>query len=256
MIVDYFRPKTLTEAIALLQRETPVTLPLGGGNIMSKYQEEPIAVVDLQALGLNQIGRENNKIEIGATATLAQIEAFLTDSVFKNVIQIQAGKNQRNSGTVAGLINVADGRSALLTLLLAVDAQLIWQPGEKMISLGNWLPQRKIWHEASLITKIVLPDVTVRFESVARTPKDRPIVAVAMAQWPSSRLRIAVGGSGPFPVLALDGTQQDDVEQAVDQAFYTAEDEWASASYRREAGRRLAVRLASELRLNRREQVK
>lgn len=248
MIIEYLRPKNIEEAISLLKRQAPITLPLGGGDALSKYQVEPVAVVDLQALGLNKILRENGKIEIGATATLAEIDSFLQNDVFSTVLRIQAGKNQRNSSTIAGLVKVSHGRSPFLTLLLALDAQLQWQPGEKLISLGNWLPVRHDWHEAVLMSKVILPDVEVRFDSVARTPKDRPIVAVAIARWPSGRMRVAVGGFGPIPGLALDGTDRDDVEQAVDQAFAYSNDQWASSSYRREAGRKLASRLAFDIR--------
>jgi CO/xanthine dehydrogenase FAD-binding subunit len=141
MIVEYLRPNTLNEAIQYLQRKEPITLPLGGGNLLSKYQETPIAVVDLQNLGLNQIIRENGKIEIGASVSLSGFETFMNNEVFSNALRIQAGKNQRNTSTVAGLVCMADGRSTFLTLLLTLDAQLNWQPGDKLISLGNWLPQ-------------------------------------------------------------------------------------------------------------------
>ncbi|MHC1741034.1 MAG: FAD binding domain-containing protein [Anaerolineaceae bacterium] len=247
MILEYLRPNTLDEAIKLLQRTDPHTCPLGGGSEVSKGGSQPIAVVDLQKLGLNKNYRNNGMVDLGATSTLSEIEAFLQDDVFSSVIRIQAGKNQRNSGTIAGLVKNANGRSSLLVLLLALDAQLLWQPGDKVISLGNWLPMRNQWHEAELITKISISDVVHRFESVARTPKDQPIVSVAVSKWPSGRLRVTVGGFGEIPTLALDGDSRDDVEMAVDQAFYNSSDEWASADYRREAGKKLAARLVSEI---------
>lgn len=256
MIIEYLRPNNMDEAISLLQRQAPITLPLGGGDALSKYQEEPVSVVDLQSLGLNKILHENGKIEIGATATLTEIDSFLHNDVFATVLRIQAGKNQRNTSTIAGMVKVSHGRSPFLTLLLAMDAQLQWQPGEKMISLGNWLPIRHDWHEAVLMSKVIIPDIAIRFDSVARTPKDRPIVAVAMARWPSGRMRVAVGGFGPIPVLALDGTDRDDVEQAVDQAFAYSNDQWASSSYRREVGKKLASRLAFDIRQAEEESVK
>jgi CO/xanthine dehydrogenase FAD-binding subunit len=247
VIIEYLRPNDIEGAIKLLQRESPITLPLGGGSILSKYQANPFAVVDLQALGLNRIKIENGLIEIGATATLSEIESALKNDVFTDVIRLQAGKNQRNSGTIAGLLNVADGRSPLLMLLLAMDAQITWQPGDKQISLESWLPQRHNWCEAQLITKVTIPDVTIRFESIGRTPKDRPIVAVAIAKKPNGKLRIAIGGFGEIPTLALDSDNWADTAKAVDEAYSAAEDQWASAEYRREAGKKLAVRLVHEL---------
>lgn len=247
MIVEYLRPETFAEAVALLQRRAPVTLPLGGGSVLSKYQANQIAVVDLQNLNLNEIHRENGFVQVGATATLSEMEEFFKDSQTAEIIRLQAGRNQRNSGTIAGLINVADGRSPLLTFLLALDIQLVWQPEEMKISLTDWLPQRRNWHEGLLITQISIPEVLTRFEAVGRTPKDRPIVAIAIAKWPTGRLRISAGGFGSVPVLAFDGDIHDDFGTAVDQVYAGAEDQWASAAYRRETAKKLADRLVKEI---------
>ena len=248
MIIEYLQPETLAEAVNLLRRKNPVTLPLGGGSVLSKYQANQIAVVDLQNLHLNQIRRENGIVQVGATATLSELEEFFKSSEIAKIIRLQTGRNQRNLGTIAGLINVADGRSPLLTFLLALDAQLDWQPEDVTISLADWLPQRRSWHESLLITQVSIPEVPIiRFESVGRTPKDRPIVAIAIAKWPTDRLRISVGGFGAVPVLAFDGDIHDDFTSAVDQVYAQAEDQWASAVYRCETGRKLAMRLVEEI---------
>ena len=247
MIIEYLRPETLAEAINLLKRKAPVTLPLGGGSVLSKYQPKQIAVVDLQALNLNQVHRENGAVQVGATSTLAEIEEFFKNNQIAEVIRLQTGRNQRNSGTIAGLINVADGRSPLLTLLLALDIQLGWQPDDVTISLTDWLPQRRNWHVGLLITRISIPEVPTRFEAVGRTPKDRPIVAIAVAKWPTGRLRISAGGFGAVPALAFDGDIHDDFVSAVDQVYAQAEDQWASAAYRREAAKKLSMRLVEEI---------
>jgi CO/xanthine dehydrogenase FAD-binding subunit len=247
MIIEYQRPKSLQEALTLLTRQEPPSVPMGGGSILSKSWQEDVAVIDLQHLALNTITDAGEKFEIGATATLAQLDHFFADTQLSEVIRYQAGKNLRNVGTLAGLVASANGRSPLLTLLLGLDVSLIWQPGDMEISLGNWLPQRNEWRQARLITQVNLPKVSYRFAAVARTPKDVPIVAVAAAKWPNQRLRVAVGGFGAVPVLALDGKMGDDAAKAVDQAFAYAEDEWAHAAYRRQAAAKLAARLVAEL---------
>jgi len=119
LITEYLRPSTPEEALVFLKRSNPKTLPLGGGSVLSKSQTASIAVVDLQLLYLDQIKCTQETIEIGATATLSDIEPAVKMETLHQVIRLQAGKNQRDSGTLAGLVNVADGRSPLLTLLLA-----------------------------------------------------------------------------------------------------------------------------------------
>jgi CO/xanthine dehydrogenase FAD-binding subunit len=255
MITEYLRPGTLEEAIELLGRKDPLTLPLGGGSVLSKSHAHSIAVVDLQSLRLNQLLVFAEKIEIGATATLSEIETTIDIDELKTVIRLQAGKNQRNSGTLAGLVNVADGRSPLLTFLLALDTQLVWEPGNKTISLAEWLPQRGTWHEARLITKVLLPKADVGFDLVARTPKDLPLVVVAVARWASGRMRVAVGGFGPLPLLALDGNDLSDAAKAVDYVLTNSEDMWATADYRRTVGKVLTARLVSEVKQSAEERI-
>ena len=247
MIVEYLRPKAMDEAMKLLDRESPKTIPLGGGTVVSKNTLEMVAVVDLQDLGLSSISRLDGKITLGATATLSEVESFMKAADFLEAVQIQAGKNLRNSGTLAGMICTADGRSPLLTLLLALDAGLIWEPGKKEISLGDWLPLRREWKQGKLITQVIVPAVKYRFDSIGRSPKDQPIVCCAVAKWPGKRLRIAAGGFGKIPMLVMDGNLTDDVELAMKNAFHDSTDQWASAEYRMEAGSKLCVRLVKEL---------
>ena len=80
------------------------------------------------------------------------------------------------------------------------------------------------------------------FESVARTPADKPIVCAAFAQWPSGRTRLAIGGWGLAPTLAMDGNEPGGVQDAAQNACTEAGDEWASAEYRMEIAGILAKR--------------
>ena len=46
-------------------------------------------------------------------------------------------------------------------------------------------------------------------------------------------MRIALGGYGAAPIMALDGPDTGGVESAVMNAYANADDEWATAEYRR-----------------------
>ena len=264
MIIEYHRPETLQEALILLGRNDPVTVPMGGGSLLNRPSLEPVAVVDLQALGLDQIQRQGNRLAIGATATLRALEesilALEGDSlspVLRRVILHEATPHIRNVATVAGVLVGADGRSPFATALLALDARLVVVPGfEKAaqvhgqenhpgldagpgklsateISLGNLLPLRAELLRGRLITQALLPlHVRLAYEFVARTPADRPIVSAAVARWPSGRTRVALGGYGRAPALALDGPEPGGAEIAAQTAYSQAGDSWASAEYR------------------------
>ena len=241
MITAYHRPQTLDEALKLLAQ--PNTLPLGGGTLLSHSQADSVQVVDLQALGLNSLKKSGNNFEIGATATLQQLlENEGCPAALKSALKLEAPLNLRNAGTVAGTIVTCDGRSTFVTVLLALDAKIEIRYSNlesRTLNIGDFLPLRP----RGLITSITIPlNVKIAFESVARTPADKPIVCVVLAGWPSGRTRLAVGGYGKAPMLAMDGTEAEGVEAAARNAFHEANDEWASAEYRMDVAATLAKR--------------
>jgi CO/xanthine dehydrogenase FAD-binding subunit len=127
--------------------------------------------------------------------------------------------------------------------MLALDARITLQPGDEVIGLGDLLPLRSDRLRGKLITQIKVPrNVALAYEYVARTPADLPIVCTALAQWPSGRTRLALGGFGAVPFLACDGPETAGVETAAKEAYSQAEDEWGSAEYRMEIAVVLAGR--------------
>lgn len=249
MITDYHRPRTLEEALDLLAR--PDTRPLGGGTLLSRASPDSFAVVDLQALGLGKIRKSGEKLEIGATVRLqALLESPHAPPALKRAIELEAPLNLRNSGTVAGTLAACDGRSPFAAAMLALDAKatVVGQGTSAVTGLGDLLPLRAETLPGKLITKVEIPlNAKLAFESVARTPADKPILGAALAQWPSGRTRLALGGWGRSPVLALDGNESGGIETAAREACTEAGDEWASAEYRREMAAVLAGRCRGAL---------
>ena len=242
MIVEYHRPNKLEAALALLARPEPPTYPLGGGTVLSQPGEAQYAVVDLQALGLNQIEAQGNGLTIGACTTLENLlSTAALPAALKNAICREASLNLRNMATVAGALVTADGRSPLAAAFLALDARLVYADG-KETAYGDWLPLRE--RKGLLITHIrisIQPEL--KFEAVARTPVDKPILMVGSARWPSGRTRIVVGGWGTAPIVALDGSEAGGAVEAVRSAFSGADDQWAGALYRQNAAAALITRM-------------
>ncbi len=260
MITTYHRPKTLDEALTLLDQ--PNTLPLGGGTLLSTPTTDPVQAVDLQLLGLDTITPLGNspstgsgqRLELGSTLTLQSLlESEHCPAALKSALKLEAPLNLRNAATLAGTLVACDGRSTFATALLALDAKLtiIVDRQSQIVNLGDFLPLRP----RGLITSIAIPlNVKLAFEYVSRTPADKPIVCAALAQWNSGRTRLAVGGYGKSPMLAMDGTESEDVDAssadavlrsaqaAARNAFHEAADEWASAEYRMDVAATLAKR--------------
>jgi CO/xanthine dehydrogenase FAD-binding subunit len=244
MIIEYHRPQTMDEALALLGRTQPISLPLAGGTAIDRTSGHPQAVVDLQALGLDRIDQRGNLLEIGAMVTLQVLLDSPVADALKKVIQLEATNNLRQAASVAGTLVAASGRSPFTTALLALDAMLTILPGPEGISLGDLLPLRLERLRGRLITQIILPTHTrLAYEYVARTPADLPIVCAAASVWPSGRTRLALGGFGSAPTLAFDGAEAQGAEIAARSAYSQAGDEWASAEYREEMAVILARRV-------------
>jgi putative selenate reductase FAD-binding subunit len=243
MIKEYHRPQTLEEALKLIAK--PDTLPLGGGTLLSRPRLAPVAVVDLQALGLNTLQTKGNTLEIGATVTLQQLlEHENIPEALKTALKLEAPLNLRNAATAAGTLVAADGRSTFATCLLALDAKVtVISDQSSVVSIGDFLPLRSENLAGKLITGIEIPlNAKLAFETVARTPADKPIVCAALAQWPSGRTRLSLGGYSKAPLLALDGTESEGFETAARNTFHEANDEWASAEYRMDIAATLANR--------------
>ena len=257
MITAYHRPRTLDEALALLTQ--PNTVPLGGGTLLASRHPttDSIQVVDLQFLGLNSLNKKGNDLELGATVTLQQLlESEHCPQALKSAIKLEAPINIRNSATVAGTLVASDGRSPFATALLSLDAKIETRELEtsdskdqslrgelnlqsRISNLGDFLPLRP----RGLITSIIIPlNTKFAFEFVSRTPADKPIICAALTQWASGRTRLALGGYGKSPLLAMDGTEAEGLDAAARNAYHEANDEWASAEYRMDVAATLAKR--------------
>jgi CO/xanthine dehydrogenase FAD-binding subunit len=239
MITTYHRPQTLDEALELLTQ--PNTFPLGGGTLLSQPTVDSVSVVDLQRLSLDTLRAKGNDLEIGATLTLqALLENENCPEALKVAIKLEAPINIRNSATIAGTLVSSDGRSPFATSLLALDAKItVSSEQSSVISVGEFLPLRP----RGLITLITIPlNTKFAFEFVSRTPADKPIICAALTQWNSGRTRLALGGYGKSPMLAMDGTESEGLDAAARNAYHEANDEWASAEYRMDVAAVLAKR--------------
>jgi len=248
MITEYHRPEKIEAALQLLARQQPITVPLGGGSALNRPSDQALAVVDLQALGLDEIRPRGNFLELGATVRLEQLlQTPELPPALHKAVRHEASYNLRQVGTVAGSLVAADGRSPFAAVMLALDATLSLLPGAEEISLGDVLPMRSERLQGRLITQVTIPlNTTLAYEYVARTPADRPIICVAVGRWPSGRTRIVLGGYGPGPLLAMDGPEAGGAETAVQDAYGQAEDAWASAAYRQATAVTLVQRILGE----------
>lgn len=201
----YHRPESLEEALQLLTQ--PNTVPLAGGTqLLASGTTE--AVVDLQALGLNQVQWPQGWLHIGAMTRLVDLAAALTGHdqegspahLLRGAIRKAGPNTYRNAATLGGVIAGRLPESELLAALLVLEARLhLYTPGEKEMSLGAYLAEEEA--PAGLITEISLPwgPGAGASERVARTPSDTPIVSITVWLPEDGSARIAATGTSARP---------------------------------------------------------
>jgi CO/xanthine dehydrogenase FAD-binding subunit len=234
MITEYNRPSTLESALELLARKTPLTVPLAGGTLLNQKSDADFAVVDIQALSLKTIQLDGNTLRLGAGVNLQElIDHPDVPVILKEACRKETSYNLRQMSTVGGCIAGGDGKSILLSLLLAWNAQLEIQPGNEKVLISELLPVRKLILNGKLITEVIVNiAVKVVFETITKSPTDYPIAGVSMAQWPNGRTRVNVFGFGELPVAAMDGTSAVGADLAARNAFADSGDIHASTVYR------------------------
>lgn len=234
MITEYYRPSNLESALVLLARKAPITVPLAGGTLLNRKTDTGFAVVDIQDMPLKTINQDGNTLRLGAGVNLQElIDHPGIPQVIKEACKKETSYNLRQMSTLGGCIAGGDGKSTLLSVLLAWNAQLEIQPGNEKILLGEILPIRKQLLSGKLITAIIVNTIArVTFEMVSKSLADYPIAGVSIAQWPNGRTRVNVFGFGQHPIPAMDGTSAIGADMAAKNAFADSGDVHASAAYR------------------------
>jgi len=168
--VDYARPATVDEAIALLA-EHDGARPLAGGqtlvNVMKARAASPDVLVDLAELEeLRSIGfGSDGRLEIGAMVTYAQLvsssEVEVARPILGEVAATIADVQVRNRGTIGGNVCVNDPTNHLPPLLVALDAHFTIRgaDGERTVDASDFF--QGVYLTAvgvgELLTKVSVP---------------------------------------------------------------------------------------------------
>jgi len=254
--MEYLRPKTIDEAIGLLSRG----IPLAGGTQLASQRHALDVVIDLQALGLDWLSEQDGVLKVGAMTRLQQLltSEISLPAALREACRYEAAWNIRNQATLGGVLMGADGRSALLTVLAALDPEVKLAPGDERMRIDEFLERRQ-----SAIPPFILLEVSfdlpgcVAYDYVARAPMDRPLVCAAATRIKRSGddvLRIALGGYGERPYswqLDWEEPKPDSMLSAASKSangiYQSAGDDFASAAYRSEIAGILTRRVVNEV---------
>ncbi len=139
--MDYFEPKTLSEALSLLAKYGEQAKVIAGGTdvmVDIKYKEEPGCLVNIKKIpGLGAIQENGGSLRVGSLVTIREIE---TNSIVRERLPVFweschqfASLQIRNTATVGGNICRASPSGETLAPLLVLEAKgkLAFADGEK-----------------------------------------------------------------------------------------------------------------------------
>ena len=274
---DLLQPRSLQEAVELLQRHGEDARTLGGGTtliiLMKQRALQYRYLVDLQSIpGLAEIKSEAGGLRIGALATHRMVE---TSPVIRQAFPALAqafghigNVRVRQTASVGGNLAHADYRLDPPPVLLVLNAELnVFGPeGSRTIPIKNFFQGM---YETALTPGEILVDVKIPF-----TPDNSRAVylrytALSANDWPClgvaaflasingrcRELRVALGGVAATPVLitglefasdqTLDHALADKVLESVDEQISPFSDLRGSEWYKRRMAR-LFVKKALE----------
>ncbi|MGB4596280.1 MAG: hypothetical protein WBI14_10310 [Anaerolineaceae bacterium] len=245
--MTYVRPESLIEAIAAFEgAQGKVGVLCGGAFDRSRLLDADV-LIDIQNIGPDE-EPEVGALVFGPGETLVDLQqAMVQYADFERVVVAEAGLNIRNTLSLFNFLKIADGRSPLLVALRAMNVVLRWQPGNQVMCLEEYLGTRQQDNPGFWSGLVIEAPKAFVFESVARTPLDKPIVALGMTRLNNGKLRVAVGGSVNLPVSIDLPTSGGAGKEWIMQAFESLDDAWASSAYRQDVAGVLFGRLVEKI---------
>lgn len=202
-IDEYLRPKTLEEAYSLLN-SCNASAVIGGGVFLRLCNRHIRLGIDLSGIGLNYIKENDKEIEMGAMATLRDVEqSEIIKNNFHGLIHTAVkkimGVQMRNIATVGGSVYGKYGFSDLITALLPLDCQVVLYKGGAL-SLTDFLKNK----DKDIIEKIILKKSKIKatFKDLRNTSTDFAILNTAVVM-DKNTLKISVGARPGVAVLKV-----------------------------------------------------
>lgn len=261
---EYRKAESLEEAWQLNQKKSNLVI---GGMLWAKMGQRSLqAVIDLSALGLDQIEETEDEFRIGCMTTLRQLETHpglhrYTNGAMRESVRHIVGVQFRNVATVGGSIFGRFGFSDVLTMFMALESYVELYKGG-VVAMREFAEMER---DRDILVRIIVKKIpgVFSYESMRGTKTDFPTLAVAAAKI-GGRLRVSVGARPKRAVLLTDeaGALPDGAvthEQAEAFAAYVAEHTETgtnlrgSAVYRTHLARVLTKRAC--LNLNKKEEV-
>lgn len=244
-IHEYHAPQSVEEAYGLLTAHRRNAV-LGGCLWLKMGRRRIKKGIDLKNCGLDFIRAIPEGVEIGASATLRQVETSpllqeLWGRYFSDALKDLVGVQFRNCASVGGAIYARSGFSDLLTAALALNGRVeLFKGGIKSMEEYCAHPPGR-----DIVMRIILPRAyqACAYQRLAANAGDFPLLNAAVAR-EGEEWRLAVGARpqrGALCPRAAALLREDTGEAGIARAIAMAQGELhfgsnmrASAAYRKE----------------------
>ncbi len=204
-VVGYHRPESIEEAISLLNREDIGSVLLAGGtSLVASLPSQAVEIIDLQAIGCDQIRPEGTNLEIGAMTRLTDLALHPSvPELVRDLAKREGPNTLRNAATVGGTVATGNFESELLAGLLVFDGRITLAGSSGTsgpIPLDELLADRARLEGSIIVGIHIETDGTAAAARTGRTPADTSIVA-AVGRRSAGDIRVAVTGMATTPIL-------------------------------------------------------
>jgi CO/xanthine dehydrogenase FAD-binding subunit len=216
-VSSYFLPRSLTEALDVLERHGPDLLVMAGGTLAMPLINDglsmPESVIGLRRAGLDGLERVNGTLRIGATATVTQLLDQNDIPMLREAARNTASWSVRNMATVGGNLFTPPPGGDVAVALLALDAtvELAGPRGRRSLPIADFftgfLTNALAPDELLVQLDVPVPSEPTAYIKFGRKHANTPAVVTVAARvrWAGERVveaRIGLGAAGPHPIRA------------------------------------------------------
>ncbi|MGD9114682.1 MAG: FAD binding domain-containing protein [Desulfobacterales bacterium] len=207
MIQEFFKPRTIDEALELKKKYKDEAVFIAGGTDVncrdSTYEIEK--VIGIEQLKLNQILKTHSELSIGAGVTIQElIDSQKIPDQLTTAAQHFVNRNIRNIATVGGNIASNNSTSNLTPILIALDAELKIGGAAAPVPVYEYVTQEMTRLIEGIIISSENLTKTYSLRKFSRTANDISIITAAVTfnsqNEKLSNVRVAVGGVGKHVV--------------------------------------------------------
>jgi probable selenate reductase FAD-binding subunit len=267
----YYRPKSIAEALSLLEKNSGTILVIAGGTKLVLSENETVQeLVDITSLRLDYIKEDLGVIRIGATTSLQKlVESSILNNLTNGIISEAAklthySKMIRNASTVGGELVTTSPLSALYCAFLVLQAQVRITGGDEFALAMNIFLNKKNTGGGLLIEVLIPkmePQTYAAIVALGIKSSTDPLICacarVTLGKGYCKSAKIALTGTEPVPQRMheveknLEGQPltQAKIEIAANKAYELYDpisDTLASAEFRKEMGRVVVKRALTQ----------